>query len=232
MILFWRAIWSPIKGFAISLTRSESWPSLFTALIVGRNIFQALVDNSRLKKVLDAAPYFSAEYQFSRQRFPGLQPCSLAPESLQARLRFLDALAGKEFRCRLSRRVIPSHSPVRPQTIDVRQVRAALALDQIWRMHPIQESNQAGKNYIHGAQRRCTLGDQVESARSLSAMPQAQFKVEGADRVGRWLAASWHARSSLTALGTWHPRHFDFRHPAFRAGVCSGAIVAPLRTTF
>ena len=49
VILFWRAA-RPIKGFAISLTLGIM-ASLFTALIVGRNIFEALVDNSRLKKV-------------------------------------------------------------------------------------------------------------------------------------------------------------------------------------
>src|SRR6059036_1077962 len=49
VILFWRAT-GPVKGFAISLTLGIL-ASLFTALIVGRNIFEALVDNSRLKRI-------------------------------------------------------------------------------------------------------------------------------------------------------------------------------------
>src|SRR5437588_2069120 len=49
VILFWRAT-GPVKGFAISLTLGIL-ASLFTALIVGRNIFEALVDNTRLKKI-------------------------------------------------------------------------------------------------------------------------------------------------------------------------------------
>src|SRR5205809_1446473 len=49
VILFWRAT-GPVKGFAISLTLGIL-ASLFTALIVGRNIFEFFVDTGRLKKI-------------------------------------------------------------------------------------------------------------------------------------------------------------------------------------
>src|SRR5436305_4055322 len=49
VILFWRAT-GPIKGFAISLTLGLL-ASLFTALIVGRNIFEFFVDTGRVKKI-------------------------------------------------------------------------------------------------------------------------------------------------------------------------------------
>src|SRR5438477_3114552 len=49
VILFWKAS-GPVKGFAISLTLGIL-ASLFTALIVGRNIFEFFVDTGRLKKI-------------------------------------------------------------------------------------------------------------------------------------------------------------------------------------
>src|SRR2546423_2939270 len=49
VILFWKAS-GPVKGFAISLTLGIL-ASLFTALIVGRNIFEFFVDTSRVKKI-------------------------------------------------------------------------------------------------------------------------------------------------------------------------------------
>src|SRR5881296_4236340 len=49
LILFFRAS-GPVKGFAISLTLGIL-ASLFTALIVGRNIFEFFVDTGRLKKI-------------------------------------------------------------------------------------------------------------------------------------------------------------------------------------
>ena len=49
VILFWKAS-GPVKGFAISLTLGIL-ASLFTALIVGRNIFQFFVDTGRVKKI-------------------------------------------------------------------------------------------------------------------------------------------------------------------------------------
>src|SRR5437763_6954671 len=48
-ILFWKAT-GPVRGFAISLTIGIL-ASLFTALIVGRNVFGWFVDTDRVKKV-------------------------------------------------------------------------------------------------------------------------------------------------------------------------------------
>ena len=48
-ILFWKAS-GPVKGFAISLTLGIL-ASLFTALIVGRNLFGWFVDSGRVKSV-------------------------------------------------------------------------------------------------------------------------------------------------------------------------------------
>src|ERR1700704_6238239 len=48
-ILFWKAS-GPVKGFAISLTLGIL-ASLFTALIVGRNLFSWFVDTERVKRV-------------------------------------------------------------------------------------------------------------------------------------------------------------------------------------
>src|SRR4029077_11456691 len=48
-ILFWKAS-GPIKGFAISLTLGIL-ASLFTALIVGRNLFSWFVDTEKVKRI-------------------------------------------------------------------------------------------------------------------------------------------------------------------------------------
>ena len=48
-ILFWKAS-GPVKGFAISLTLGIL-ASLFTALIVGRNLFSWFVDSDKVKRI-------------------------------------------------------------------------------------------------------------------------------------------------------------------------------------
>src|SRR5207253_364311 len=49
LILFFRAS-GPVRGFAIALTFGIL-ASLFTTLIVGRNVFESFVDSGRLKKI-------------------------------------------------------------------------------------------------------------------------------------------------------------------------------------
>ena len=67
-ILFWKAS-GPVKGFAISLTLGIL-ASLFTALIVGRNLFQLVCRQRQGEAHLDAAPDLVAQLQLPRQRLP------------------------------------------------------------------------------------------------------------------------------------------------------------------
>ena len=217
VILFWRAT-GPIKGFAISLTLGIL-ASLFTALIVGRNIFEALVDNSRLKKVSMLHLISAQNINFLGKGFLACM-CSLALIIAGATSFYVrgEKNFGVDFR---GGDLITLSSP---QTIDVGQVRAALAPINLADAS-IQESNQAGKNYIT-VRTPLHTSDQVEK-QIMSAMPQAQFKVEGADRVGA-LVGGELARSSLIALGLGMLGILIFVTLRFELAFAVGAIVALL----
>jgi len=217
VILFWRAT-GPIKGFAISLTLGIL-ASLFTALIVGRNIFEALVDNSRLKKVSMLHLISAQNIDFLGKGFLACM-CSLALIIAGATSFYVrgEKNFGVDFR---GGDLITLSSP---QTIDVGQVRAALAPINLADAS-IQESNQAGKNYIT-VRTPLHTSDQVEK-QIMSVMPQAQFKVEGADRVGA-LVGGELARSSLIALGLGILGILIFVTLRFELAFAVGAIVALL----
>jgi len=217
VILFWRAT-GPIKGFAISLTLGIL-ASLFTALIVGRNIFEALVDNSRLKKVSMLHLISAQNINFLGKGFLACM-CSLALIIAGATSFYVrgEKNFGVDFR---GGDLITLSSP---QTIDVGQVRAALAPINLADA-AIQESNQAGKNYIT-VRTPLHTSDQVEK-QIMTVMPQAQFKVEGAERVGA-LVGGELARSSLIALGLGILGILIFVTLRFELAFAVGAIVALL----
>ena len=217
VILFWRAT-GPIKGFAISLTLGIL-ASLFTALIVGRNIFEAIVDNSRLKKVSMLHLISAQNINFLGKGFLACM-CSLALIIAGAASFYVrgEKNFGVDFR---GGDLITLSSP---QTIDVGQVRAALAPINLADAS-IQESNQGGKNYIT-VRTPLHTSDQVEK-QIMSVMPQAQFKVEGADRVGA-LVGGELARSSLIALGLGILGILIFVTLRFELAFAVGAIVALL----
>ena len=217
VILFWRAT-GPIKGFAISLTLGIL-ASLFTALIVGRNIFEALVDNSRLKKVSMLHLISAQNINFLGKGFLACM-CSLALIIAGATSFYVrgEKNFGVDFR---GGDLITLSSP---QTIDVGQVRAALAPINLADAS-IQESNQAGKNYIT-VRTPLHTSDQVEK-QIMTVMPQAQFKVEGAERDGA-LVGGELARSSLIALGLGILGILIFVTLRFELSFAVGAIVALL----
>jgi SecD/SecF fusion protein len=217
VILFWRAT-GPIKGFAISLTLGIL-ASLFTALIVGRNIFEALVDNSRLKKVSMLHLISAQNIDFLGKGFLACM-CSLALIIAGATSFYVrgEKNFGVDFR---GGDLITLSSP---QTIDVGQVRAALAPINLADAS-IQESNQGGKNYIT-VRTPLHTSDQVEK-QIMTVMPQAQFKVEGSERVGA-LVGGELARSSLIALGLGILGILIFVTLRFELSFAVGAIVALL----
>src|ERR1700758_5012620 len=189
-ILFWKAS-GPVKGFAIALTLGIL-ASLFTALIVGRNIFEFFVDTGRVKKISMLHLISSQNINFLGKGFLACM-CSLALIIAGATSFYIrgEKNFGVDFR---GGDLITLSSP---QAIDVGKVRAALQPINLADAS-IQESNQAGKNYIT-VRTPLHTSDTVEK-QIMTAMPEAQFKVEGAERVGA-LVGGELARSSLVALG-------------------------------
>src|SRR5437763_8797043 len=190
VILFWKAS-GPVKGFAISLTLGIL-ASLFTALIVGRNIFEFFVDTGRVKKISMLHLISSQNINFLGKGFVACM-CSLALIIAGATSFYVrgEKNFGVDFR---GGDLITLSSP---QTIDVGQVRAALQPINLADA-TIQESTQGGKYYIT-VRTPLHTSDAVEK-QIMTAMTEAQFKVEGAERVGA-LVGGELARSSLVALG-------------------------------
>jgi len=140
VILFWKAS-GPVKGFAISLTLGIL-ASLFTALIVGRNIFEFFVDTGRVKKISMMHLISSQNINFLGKGFLACM-CSLALIVAGATSFYLrgEKNFGVDFR---GGDLITLSSP---QAIDVGKVRAALQPINLADA-TIQESNQGGKYYI------------------------------------------------------------------------------------
>src|SRR5436189_2331934 len=221
VILFWKAS-GPVKGFAISLTLGIL-ASLFTALIVGRNIFEFFVDTGRVKKISMMHLISSQNINFLGKGFLACI-CSLALIIAGATSFYLrgEKNFGVDFR---GGDLITLSSP---HAIDVGKVRAALQPINLADA-TIQESNQGGKNYVT-VRTPLHTSDQVEK-QIMSAMPQAQFKVEGADRVGA-LVGGELARSSLIALGLGILGILIFVTLRFELSFAVGAIFALLHDVF
>ena len=215
VILFLRAS-GPVKGFAISLTLGIL-ASLFTALIVGRNIFEFFVDTGRVKKISMLHLISSQNINFLGKGFLACM-CSLALIIAGATSFYVrgEKNFGVDFR---GGDLITLSSP---QTIDVGQVRSALQPINLADAS-IQESNQGGKNYIT-VRTPLHTSDAVEK-QIMTAMPQAQFKVEGAERVGA-LVGGELARNSLIALGLGIFGILVFVWLRFELSFAVGAIVA------
>ena len=217
VILFWKAS-GPVKGFAISLTLGIL-ASLFTALIVGRNVFEFFVGTGRVKKISMMHLISSQNINFLGKGFLACM-CSLALIVAGATSFYLrgEKNFGVDFR---GGDLITLSSP---QAIDVGKVRAALQPINLADA-TIQESNQGGKYYIT-VRTPLHTSDAVEK-QVMTGMPEAQFKVEGAERVGA-LVGGELARSSLVALGLGILGILIFVTLRFELSFAVGAIVALL----
>src|SRR5213595_2300197 len=217
VILFLRAS-GPVKGFAISLTLGIL-ASLFTALIVGRNIFEFFVDTGRVKKISMLHLISSQNINFLGKGFLACM-CSLALIIAGATSFYVrgEKNFGVDFR---GGDLITLSSAAK---IDIGQVRGALQ-PLGFADASIQESAQGGKNYIT-IRTPLHTSDAVEK-QIMTAMPEAQFKVEGAERVGA-LVGGELARSSLVALGLGILGILIFVTLRFELSFAVGAIVALL----
>ena len=217
IILFVKAT-GPVRGFAISLTIGI-FASLFTALIVGRNVFGWFVDNDRVKKVSMLHLISSQHINFLGKGFLACM-CSLA--LIIAGATSFYARGEKNFGVDFRGGDLLTLSS--PKAIDIGQVREALTP-----LHfgdaSIQESAQGGKYYIT-VRTPLRTSDAVES-QVMKTMPEAQFKIEGAERVGA-LVGGELARNSLIALGLGILGILIFVTFRFELSFAVGAIVALL----
>jgi SecD/SecF fusion protein len=214
-ILFWKAT-GPVKGFAISLTLGIL-ASLFTALIVGRNLIGSLVDTGRVTKMSMLHLISSKNINFLGKGFLACM-CSLALILAGATSFYIrgEKNFGVDFRggdlIRLSA----------PGSIDIGQVRHALS-EIGYGEASIQESQQAGKNYIT-IRSPLNTSDKVEK-QIMQTLPSVGFKVEGSERVGA-LVGGELAKSSLVALGLGILGILIFVTFRFELSFAVGAIVA------
>ena len=217
IILFLKAT-GPVRGFAISLTIGI-FASLFTALIVGRNVFGWFVDTERVKKVSMLHLISSQHINFLGKGFLACM-CSLA--LIIAGATSFYARGEKNFGVDFRGGDLLTLSS--PKGIDIGQVREALTP-----LHfgdaSIQESAQGGKYYIT-IRTPLRTSDAVES-QVMKTMPDAQFKIEGAERVGA-LVGGELARNSLIALGLGILGILIFVTFRFELSFAVGAIVALL----
>jgi SecD/SecF fusion protein len=217
VILFFTAR-GPVRGFAVSLTFGIL-ASLFTALIVGRNILEWLVDTGRLKRVSMLHLIPSQHINFLGKGFVACM-CSLALLLAGAVSFYLrgEKNFGVDFR---GGDLITLSST---KNVDTGQVRDALK-PAGFADASIQQSSQGGKTYFT-IRTPLHTSDKVER-QILQTMSAASFKVEGSERVGA-LVGGELARSSLMALGLGIFGILIFVTFRFELSFAVGAIVALL----
>ena len=216
-ILFWKAS-GPVKGFAISLTLGIL-ASLFTALIVGRSALTWFVDTGRVKKVSMLHLISSQHINFLGKGLLAVL-CSLALIIAGATAFYMrgDKNFGVDFR---GGDLITLSTT---QPVSVRDVRQALEPAKLGEAL-IQESQQGNRNYL--TIRSAMNTSEVIEKQITQALPQAQFKVERAERVGA-LVGGELAKTSLWALGLGLLGILIFVTFRFELSFAVGAIVAVL----
>jgi SecD/SecF fusion protein len=216
-ILFWKAS-GPVKGFAISLTLGIL-ASLFTALIVGRNLFSWVVDTGRLKRVSMLHLISSQNFNFLGKGLIAVL-CSLALIIAGASAFVLrgDKNFGVDFKGGDLITLSTTHE------VPVEKIRDALKPLHLADA-PIQESAQGGKFYatIRGP---LNTSEAIEK-QVMQALPDAGFKVERSDRVGA-LVGGELAKTSLWALGLGIIGILIFVTFRFELAFAIGAIIALL----
>jgi SecD/SecF fusion protein len=216
-ILFWKAT-GPVRGFAISLTLGIL-ASLFTALIVGRNAFGWFVDTGRVKRISMLHLISSQHINFLGKGLLAVL-CSLALIIAGATSFYLKG--EKNFGVDFKGGDLLTLSS--PKAIDIGEVRRALAPMNLADAS-IQESAQGGKYYIT-IRTPLHTSDAVEG-QVMQAMPNAQFRIEGSERVGA-LVGGELAKNSLIALGLGILGILIFVTFRFELSFAVGAIVALL----
>jgi SecD/SecF fusion protein len=216
-ILFWKAS-GPVKGFAISLTLGIL-ASLFTALIVGRNVLSWFVDTGRLTRVKMLHLISSKNFNFLGKGLLASM-CSLA--LLIAGGSAFYVRGEKNFGVDFRGGDLVTLSTT--QNVSVHQVRETLKPVHL-EDAAIQQSSQGGKTYVT-IRGPLNTSDKIEK-QVIQGIPGAGFKVERSDRVGA-LVGGELAKSSLAALGLGILGILIFVTFRFELSFAVGAIVALL----
>jgi SecD/SecF fusion protein len=216
-ILFWKAS-GPVKGFAISLTLGIL-ASLFTALIVGRNVLSWFVDTGRLTRVKMLHLISSKNFNFLGKGLLASM-CSLA--LLIAGGSAFYVRGEKNFGVDFRGGDLVTLSTT--QNVSVHQVRETLKPVHL-EDAAIQQSSQGGKTYIT-IRGPLNTSDKIEK-QVIQGIPVAGFKVERSERVGA-LVGGELAKSSLAALGLGILGILIFVTFRFELSFAVGAIVALL----
>ena len=189
-ILFWKAS-GPVKGFAISLTLGIL-ASLFTALIVGRNLFSWFVDTGRVKRVSMLHLISSHNFNFLGKGLIAVI-CSLALLIVGATSFVMrgDRNFGVDFKGG------DLLSLSAAKTVQVAQIRQALK--------PIHFDNEPIQQSLEGARNFVTIRSPINTSDQIlqeikTQIPSGEFKVEREERVGS-LVGGELAKNSLWALG-------------------------------
>ena len=216
-ILFWKAS-GPVKGFAISLTLGIL-ASLFTALIVGRNVLSWFVDTGRLTRVKMLHLISSKNINFLGKGFLACM-CSLALLIAGASAFYIRG--EKNFGVDFRGGDLVTLSTT--QNVSVHQVREALKPLHL-EDAAIQQSSQAGKTYIT-IRGPLNTSEKIEK-QIMQTLPSAGFRVERSERVGA-LVGGELAKTSLAALGIGILGILIFVTFRFELSFAVGAIVALL----
>ncbi len=217
VILFLNAS-GPVRGFAISLTFGIL-ASLFTALIFGRSLLEWFIDTGKIKSISMLHLISSQNINFLGKGFLACM-CSLA--LILAGATSFCIRGEKNFGVDFRGGDLVTLSSAK--TIDVGQVRDALKPIGLADAS-IQESDQAGKNYIT-IRSPLNTSDKVEK-QVMQMLPAAGFHVERSERVGA-LVGGELAKRSLVALGLGILGILIYVTFRFELSFAVGAIVALL----
>ncbi len=216
-ILFFNAS-GPVKGFAIVLMLGII-ASLFTALIVGRNLLGWLVESGRLKRISMLHLISAKKINFLGKGAIACA-CSLVLILAGATAFYLrgEKNFGVDFR---GGDLVTLSAPHKIELLKVRDALKPIGLADA----SIQQSPQGDKSYIT-IRTPINTSDKVES-QVLKSMPNAGLKVEGSDRVGA-LVGGELARSSIIALSLGILGILIYVTLRFELSFAVGAIVALL----
>ncbi len=216
-ILFFMAS-GPVKGFAISLTLGIL-ASLFTALIVGRNILTWFVDTGMVKKVSMLHLISSQHVNFLGKGLIAVA-CSIA--LLIAGATAFTMRGERNFGVDFKGGDLLTMSSTQPVSVhEVREALKPLNLEDA----SIQESQQNGRNYV-------TIRSPLHTSEKVEhqvqqSLPNAGLKLEQSERVGA-LVGGELAKRSLWALGIGIFGILIYVTLRFELSFAVGAIVALL----
>ncbi|HEX8311416.1 MAG TPA: protein translocase subunit SecD [Chthoniobacteraceae bacterium] len=190
VILFWKAT-GPVKGFAVTLTMGII-ASLFTALVVTRNLFEWALKTGVMKKITMSNLIKATNFDFLGKRKAAITLSflviagSVAIFAMRGERNF-----GVDFRG--GDRLVMEATQSKPTENEVRQALTSAGFND----HVVQTERSANKEFL-------TIRSPIDTSERISSLlidtfPQAAFKVEQSEKVGS-LVGSELATNSLIAL--------------------------------